>query len=371
MDNQKVVRMARNLINHSVALEKEENLLIETFDGGDELAYALIEEAQKIGGNVFVSIKTNQMIRSLLMNCTEEQLRTNAEFEANRMDKMDAYIAIRGSYNNFEFSDIPSEKMDLYQKLYMKPVHMERRIPSTKWCVMGYPSPSFAQKAGMSTSEFEDFYFNVCGLDYVKMGKAMDELVKYMDKTDKVRIVANDTDISFSIKGYPAVKCYGRRNMPDGEVYAAPVVDSANGYISYNVPCEYLGFVYENVKFEFKNGKIVKAWGNNSNKVNDILDTDENARFLGEFAIGINPCIKKPIINTLFDEKMSGSLHLTPGNAYVASNNGNKSAIHWDLVQMHTPEYGGGEIWFDDVLIRKNGRFVVDELECLNPENLI
>lgn len=371
MNKQKVEMMAKNLINHSVALQKGENLLIEMFDGGDELACALIEEAQKIGGNVFLTIKSNQMIRSLLMNCTEEQLKINAGFEAERMDKMDAYIAIRGSYNDFEFSDIPAEKMNMYQKLYMKPVHTDRRVPNTRWCVMGYPSPSFAQKAGMSSETFEDFYFNVCGLDYVKMGYAMDELVKYMNKTDKVRIVAKDTDVSFSIKGYPAVKCFGRRNMPDGEVYAAPVVDSANGYITYNAPCEYLGFVYENIRFEFENGKIIKATGNNDNKVNKVLDTDANARFLGEFAVGINPCIKKPITNTLFDEKMSGSLHLTPGNAYVASNNGNKSAIHWDLVQIHTQEYGGGEIWFDDILIRKDGIFVIDELKCLNPENLI
>ena len=364
-------KMAKNLIHHSVDLQKGENLLIEVFDGCYDLAEAVIAEAQAAGGNAYLSIKSNAMLRSLLMNCTAEQLKKTAEYESHRMDMMDAYIAIRGADNNFELSDVPAEKMNMYQTLYMKPVHTLRRMVNTKWCVMGYPSPSFAQKAGMSTEAFTDFYFDVCGLDYDRMGKAMDRLVDYMNKTDKVRIVSSGTDISFSIKDYPAVKCYGRRNMPDGEVYAAPVPGTANGYITYNVPCDYLGFVFENVRFEFKDGIIIDASGNNREKIMAVLNTDEGARRLGEFALGVNPCIIKPIVNTLFDEKMSGSLHLTPGNAYAASNNGNKSAVHWDMVQMHTPEYGGGEVWFDGIIVRKDGRFTVDELKCLNPENLI
>ena len=371
MEQEKVVRMARNLISHSVALQPGENLLIETFDGGVELAKALIAEAQRVGGRAFLTIKSNEMIRALLLGATQEQVELTAQFELARMQKMDAYIAIRGSANSFELSDVPADKMALYQQFYQKPVHNEERINNTKWCVMVYPSGAFAQKAGMSTEAFEAFYFDVCGLDYAKMGRAMDALVDYMNKTDKVRILAQDTDITFSIRDFPAVKCYGRRNIPDGEVYAGPVPGTANGYITYNVPCDYMGFVYDKVHFEFENGVIVQASGNDSEKVNRLLDMDEGARRLGEFAIGVNPCIHRPLVNTLFDEKMTGSIHLTPGNAYAASNNGNKSAIHWDLVQLHTPPYGGGEIWFDGVLIRKDGRFVVDELLCLNPEHLI
>lgn len=370
MYQEQVERMAKNLISHSVALQKGENLLIETFDGGEELAMALIAQTQKVGGRAFLTCKSNRMIRSLLLDATPEQVSLTAQFEVARMKEMDAYIAIRGALNQFEFSDIPPEKMKLYQQLYMKPIHTDVRIKDTKWCVMGYPSGAFAQKAGMSTQAFEEFYFDVCGLDYAKMGGAMDALVAYMDKTDKVRLVARDTDITFSIKGYPAVKCYGRRNIPDGEVYVGPVPGSANGTITYNVPCDYLGFVYDQVRFTFRDGRIVEASGNDTERVNRLLDTDDGSRTLGEFALGINPKITRPIVNTLFDEKMTGSLHLTPGNAYAASNNGNVSAVHWDLVQLHTPQYGGGEVWFDDVLVRKDGRFVVRELECLNPENL-
>ena len=222
----------------------------------------------------------------------------------------------------------------------------------------------------MSLEAFENFYFNVCTLDYSKMSKAMDSLKALMDKTDKVRLVAQNTDLTFSIKGIPAIKCDGERNIPDGEVYTAPVRDSINGKISYNTPSEYQGFKYENICFEIENGKIIKATANNDERINNLLDTDEGARYFGEFAIGVNPFVLEPMLDILFDEKIAGSFHFTPGMAYEDANNGNKSAIHWDLVMIQRPEYGGGEIWFDDKLIRKDGMFVVDELKCLNPENL-
>ena len=227
-----------------------------------------------------------------------------------------------------------------------------------------------AQLAGMNTEEFEDFYFDVCNLDYSKMAKAMEPLVDYMNRTDKVRITGPGTDLTFSIKDIPAVPCCGHMNIPDGEVYSAPVRESVNGKITYNTPSVLQGFTFENVCLEFENGKIVKATANDTERINKIFDTDEGARYVGEFAIGINPYILKPMKDTLFDEKIMGSFHFTPGSCYDDAYNGNHSAIHWDLVCIQTPECGGGSIWFDDVLIRKDGRFVLPELECLNPENL-
>ncbi|MDL2319254.1 aminopeptidase [Eubacteriales bacterium OttesenSCG-928-A19] len=371
MYKDKVMAMAANLVGHSVALEPGENLLIETFNGGFELAEALIERAQAVGARPFLHIHQNRMLRTLLKNASREQLQLTAQYEVARMKDMHAYIAIRAFENDSELTDVPADKMQMYQTEYSKPLHTDIRLKDTKWCVMGYPTPAFAQKAGMSTEAFEDFYFDVCGLDYKRLGDRMEALVAYMNKTSKVRLVAKNTDITFSIEGFPAVKCYGRRNIPDGEVYVGPTPGTANGYITYNVPCNYEGFVAENVRFTFENGMIVGCDGNDPDRIRAVLDRDEGARRLGEFAIGVNPRITRPIVNTLFDEKMTGSLHLTPGNAYLASNNGNVSGVHWDLVQLHTPEYGGGEIWFDDILIRKDGLFVVDELMGLNPENLL
>ncbi|MFL6558809.1 MAG: aminopeptidase, partial [Bacillus sp. (in: firmicutes)] len=233
-----------------------------------------------------------------------------------------------------------------------------------------YPTSSMAQLAKMSTEAFENFYFDVCNLDYGRMDQAMDSLKALMDRTDKVRITGPGTDLSFSIKDIPAIKCAGRLNIPDGEVYTAPVRDSVNGVVTYNTPSPYQGFTFENVKLTFRDGKIVEAESNDSSRINKIFDTDEGARYIGEFAIGVNPFILNPMQDILFDEKIAGSFHFTPGQCYDDAFNGNHSNIHWDMVNIQRPEYGGGEMYFDDVLIRKDGLFVIPELEVLNPDNL-
>ena len=154
-------------------------------------------------------------------------------------------------------------------------------------------------------------------------------------------------------------------------MYTAPVKDSVNGVIAYNVPSIENGTKFENVRLEFKNGKIVDIKANDTKRATAIFDTDEGARYVGEFALGVNPYITDGMGDILFDEKISGSIHFTPGACYDSAWNGNVSAIHWDLVMSQTEAYGGGEIYFDDVLIRKNGRFVLPELFGLNPENLM
>jgi len=363
-------QMAKNLLGYSVKLKAGENVLIEVFDSGEELAAELIKEAYRIGGRPFLSVKKRGLMRELMLGTDPEHMSRTARYEAERMKDMQAYIGIRGALNSSDWSDVPSDKMGFYQSGWYKTVHTDIRVPGTKWCVMRYPNSSMAQMANMSTEQFEDFYFNVCNLDYAKMSRAMDPLSELMSKTDKVRIKGAGTDLSFSIKGLPAIKCDGEANIPDGEVYSAPVKDSVNGYITYNTPAEYQGYTYENIRLEFAGGKIVNATANNTERINKVFDTDEGARYVGEFAIGVNPYIIKPMKDTLFDEKIMGSFHFTPGSSYDQCFNGNKSAIHWDLVCIQTPEYGGGEIWFDDVLIRKDGKFILKELDVLNPENL-
>ncbi|MBM7660499.1 aminopeptidase [Bacillus mesophilus] len=370
MKDPRIETLAKNLINYSCRLQKGEKVLIENFGLQRELVTALVKEAYAAGALPFVSLKDQSVDRTLLMGAQEEQYEMMAQFEANVMSNMDAYIGLRSGDNISEQSDVPSEKMAIHGKTIGKRVHREIRVPKTKWVVLRYPNSSMAQLAKMSTEAFEDFYFDVCNLDYGKMSQAMDGLVELMNKTDKVRITGPGTDLSFSIKDIPAVKCAGEMNIPDGEVYTAPVRDSVNGVITYNTPSPYHGFTFENVKLTFENGKIVNATANDSERITKIFDTDEGARYIGEFAIGVNPYILHPMQDILFDEKIDGSFHFTPGQAYEDAWNGNNSNIHWDMVNIQRPEYGGGEIYFDDVLIRKDGRFVIPELEALNPENL-
>lgn len=370
MRDPRITTLAKNLITKSVRLQKGENLLIDSIGETKDLAKALVEEAYAVGGNPYVNIEDPEMNRILLSGSNDEQLKNMARWDCARMKDMQAYIGVRGSGNISEMGAVPGDRMAKYSELYSHPVHHDIRVGRTKWCVLRYPNNSMAQLADMCTEDFEDFYFDVCNLDYSKMEAAMTPLVELMNKTDKVRLVGPGTDLEFSIKGISAVKCAGLMNIPDGEVYTAPVRDSINGTITYNTPSVNQGVVFENVSLTFKDGKIVDATANYTERINEIFDTDEGARYVGEFALGVNPKINKPMKDILFDEKINGSIHFTPGSCYEDADNGNQSAIHWDLVMIQTPEYGGGEIWFDDVLIRKDGRFVLPELECLNPENL-
>jgi aminopeptidase len=369
MKDPRIEKLADVLVNYSTRVQTEENVLIYAIGHVSELVRAVIRKVYEAGGHPYVQLIDPMIQRELMLGFKEDQLAVMREADVSFMKQMDCYIGIRGGDNINEYADVPGDKMKLYTTLLQRPV-LDVRVPETKWVILRYPNSSMAQLANMSTEAFEDFYFNVCTLDYSKMSKAMDSLVELMEKTDKVRITGPGTDLTFSIKGIPAIKCAGQNNIPDGEVFTAPVKDSVNGVITYNTPSPYEGFTYDNIKLTFKDGKIIEATANDTERINRVFDTDEGARYIGEFAIGVNPFIQNPMKDILFDEKIDGSFHFTPGQAYDEAFNGNKSAIHWDLVCIQRPEWGGGEIYFDDRLIRKDGRFVVPELECLNPENL-
>lgn len=365
----RVKQLADVLVNYSCNVQKNEKVLI-NYEGEccKPLVKQLIKNIYARGGMPYVEMRDSSVTREILLGATEEQMDFLNEYQLMQMKGMDCYIAIRAGSNTSELSDVPSDKLNMYYRK-TQPV-LDYRVNETKWVVLRYPNESMAQLAGTSLESFEDFYFEVCTLDYAKMSKAMDSLVELMNRTDRVHIKGPGTDLTFSIKDIPAIKCAGEMNIPDGEVYTAPVRESMNGVISYNTPSEEQGFTYENIRFEIKDGKIIKAAANDNERINQLLDTDEGARYFGEFAIGVNPYILNPMKDTLFDEKIAGSFHLTPGMAYEDAPNGNDSAVHWDLVMIQRPEYGGGEIYFDDVLIRKDGLFTLPELICLNPENL-
>ena len=367
--DERIKKLSHLLTTYSCSLQKGEKVLID-YEGEEAkpLVRQLIKDAYSLGARPYVNHRDSAVLREILLGADEEQMEFLNDYQLYQMKGMDAYIAIRAGANSSELADVPSDQLNMYYRL-TQPT-LDYRVNKTKWVILRYPNPSMAQLAGKSQEAFEDFFFDVCTLDYGKMSKAMDALVDRMNRTDKVRLVGPGTDLTFSIKDIPAIKCAGECNIPDGEVYTAPVKDSMNGVISYNTCSEEQGFTYDNIRFEIKKGKIVKATANDTERINALLDTDEGARYFGEFAIGVNPYVLEPMKDTLFDEKICGSFHLTPGMAYEDADNGNKSAVHWDLVMIQREEYGGGEIWFDDVLIRKDGLFVTDDLKCLNPENL-
>ncbi|RLT29147.1 MAG: aminopeptidase [Chloroflexi bacterium] len=365
-------RLAELLVRHSVRVQPGEKVLIEAYDIPTDMTVALIKAVAAVGGQPLVSTYQQPVLRALYQAATADQMQLIGAVERQRMEGVQCYIGMRGSNNTSEMSDVPRDKMDLYERHWWNHVHSQVRVPKTKWVVLRWPSPAMAQSAGMSTEAFEDYYFNVCaGVDYDAMQRAMEPLEALMRRTDQVHIKGPGTDLRFSIKGIGVVPCFGERNIPDGEIYTCPVKTSVEGYITYNCETLYRGTLFTNVHFAFDQGKIVKAEaGANTAKLNEILDSDEGARYLGEWSFGVNPYISNPMRDTLFDEKIAGSFHLTPGQCYKEASNGNDSQIHWDIVCRQDPAVGGGEIWFDGVLIRKDGRFVLPELQGLNPEAL-
>jgi aminopeptidase len=368
MTDPRYSKLARLLVNYSTALKKGDRILLDMIDVPDEFTVELIRAVRAAGATPFVETRHTRVGRELLLGTNEKHAADVRDLELFRMKKMAAYIAVRGSANATENADVPGGLMQMYSKI-IRPV-LDYRVNKTRWCVLRWPTPSMAQAAGMSTEAFENLYFDVCTMDYAKMAKAMLPLEKLMKKTDEVHIKGPGTDLAFSIKGIGAKKCEGTRNIPDGEVFSCPTRTSANGFIQFNTPTLYSGTKFENVRLELKDGKVINATANNTKRLNEILDTDAGARFIGEFAIGFNPHILNPLCDILFDEKIAGSLHFTPGNAYEDCGNGNQSAVHWDMVLIQRPEWGGGEIWFDGKLIRKDGLFVPKELKPLNPANL-
>ncbi|MCU0316580.1 MAG: aminopeptidase [Fimbriimonadaceae bacterium] len=372
MKDPRVTRLAELLCNHSTDLSSSDSVLIHAIDIPDQVTAELVRVALATGAKVHTKIESTQVQRALLRAQSSENMAQQAEIDLHEMKKMTAYIALRGSENAMELADVPMSQRENWQKLHGTPVHLEQRVPKTKWVVLRWPLPSMAQMASLSTEAFEDFYFDVCTIDYSKMQKAALPLVELMNQTDQVHLKGPGTDLTFSIKGIGSKSCHGTRNIPDGECFSCPVRESVNGTVQYNTVSLYQSIEFKNIRFVVKDGKIIEATcEGNSEKLNQILDTDEGARYFGEWSLGYNPTVLHPMKDTLFDEKISGSFHLTPGNAYEGpGGNGNKSAIHWDIVCIQRADYGGGEVWFDGRLIRKDGIFVVPELEGLNPEHL-
>jgi aminopeptidase len=368
MTDPRYARLAGLLVKYSVELKKNERILLDMIDVPDEFAIQLMRAVRQAGGIPLIETRHTRITREIMRQTDDAHAAFVREIELFRMKRVQAYIAVRGADNANESADVPGRLMSLFSKA-LKPVQ-NHRVNKTRWCVLRWPNPSMAQAANMSTEAFEDFYFNVCTMNYPKMARAMVPLQKLIDRTDRVHLKSPGTDLQFSIKGIGSLMADGKRNIPDGEVFSCPVKNSVQGVISYNTPTIYAGTKFDNVRLEFKDGKVVKATANNTKRLNEILDTDPGARYVGEFAIGFNPYILNPMCDILFDEKIAGSLHFTPGQAYELADNGNRSAVHWDMVLIQRPEWGGGEIWFDGQLIRKDGLFLPNELRPLNPRNL-
>ena len=367
MIDERYQRLSNVIVNHSCAVTRGDKVLIESFDMPEEFLTILIDTISQAGGYPLCLTKSNRVLRALYKNATAEQMRTWGSIERYQMEQVQCYIGLRASHNSTELSDIPNDRYAHYSEHVWHRVHTEMRVNKTRWVVLRWPTSAMAQQAQMSTDAFEDFYFDVCTVDYRAMAESMKPLKELMEKTDQVKILGPETKLEFSIKDITVVGCSGHRNIPDGEMFTSPVLDSIEGVIKVNTQSLFRGIVFDNISFKFSKGKIIEAHANHQKALDDILNTDEGARRIGEFSLAFNPRIMNPMLDTLFDEKIAGSFHFTPGQAYEEADNGNRSEIHWDLVVIQRSKFGGGEIYFDNRLVRKDGIFVDKELSNLNP----
>lgn len=357
-------KLSSTIVNYSLKLKKNEKVLITSYNECTDLILCLIDEINKVEAIPFVRIKNDVINAKMLEITNDERIKALKKLKEEEVDNYDAFINIKYTTNDYEQMNVESDIVKKIGEATLKSNQV--RINKRKWTLLNYPSRLDAYKASMSSGDYRKFAFDVMNLNYEEMNERIKPLKELMEKTDKVRIVSPNTDITFSIKGMPVIPCVGTANIPDGEIYTAPIKESVNGKITYNVKSPYNGFTFENVSFTFKDGKIEEAKCNNQEKIEEILNTDDGSRYIGEFSLGLNPMILHPMGDILFDEKIIGSIHFTPGSAYQDAFNGNESSVHWDLVLIQRKEYGGGEIYFDDTLIRKDGLFVLPELLHLN-----
>lgn len=364
--DERIKKLSNTIVNYSVNVKENDKVLIQ-YESSEckPLVKCLIDDIYKNKAIPFVKLLDSELNSKILENADSNTIDSIVKFKEFEIDNIDVFIRICYNENEFEDKNI---KSSIRKELGKKSEKLDDiRINKRRWVLLNYPSIMDAYKAHMTYEEFYEFSFDVMTIDYKEMNKKIKPLKELMEHTDKVRILGPNTDLTFSIKGLPAIPCIGTANIPDGEVYTAPMKTSVNGVITYNTPSPYNGNIFNDIRLEFKDGKIVKCSSRDDNdKLEEIFNTDEGARYVGEFSFGLNPKINKPMGDILYDEKIMGSIHFTPGTCYADCDNGNKSSVHWDLVLIQTEEYGGGEIYFDDVLIRKDGKFVIDELKDLN-----
>ncbi|TNE74001.1 aminopeptidase [bacterium] len=355
-------RLAEQLLSYSAELKAGQNVLIQLNGlNGISLVRALAKKAREIGANPFINLIDTETQKILAEMGDESYWETITSVEGLPvMQKMDAFVGIRASENIYEQSGVSRKANKAYAEKFLHPVHMEQRVKKTNWVILRYPSPAFAMNAKMSTSAFTEYYYKACLLDYSKLDQAMKPLEELLRKTDEIHLKGNGTDIKLSVKGQNWIPCVGKRNIPDGEIFSSPILDSVNGTITY-APSVYQGKPFEFVTLNVKNGVVQSFDSSNNAALEEILSTDEGAKRFGEFSFGTNPIIEKPMYDILFDEKIYGSNHLTLGQDYDEASNGNKSAIHWDLVCI------GADVYFDGKLVRQGRNWLPDELKGLNP----
>ncbi|MGA5691437.1 aminopeptidase [Cytobacillus pseudoceanisediminis] len=357
--------LAKKMVSHSLGIKNGQKVYIDVLGRPSSFVEYLVRSIYEEGGKPFVKETDFSSYRALIEGGDKVHFEQLANYEVSKINAMDAYISIRADENIYELSNIDEKKYQVFLENYIFPIQMAM-ASLDKWLLIKWPTAGMAQLAKMNTNSFNELFFKSCTFDYKKMAEKVKPLKERLENADQVRIVSPNTDLRFSIKGMSSFVCDGRYNLPDGEIFTAPILDSVNGKIKFNVPASLMGMNFDDINLEFENGQIIHASCNNMGQLLKLIEKDRGSKQIGEFGIGLNTNIKHTTNSLIFDEKMSGSIHLALGQAYEMADNGNKSSIHLDMVLNQSLEQGGGELYFDNELIRKDGLFVPSDLVDLN-----
>lgn len=359
--------LAEILLNHSLSIKKDDLFII----NGSPLATPLIAEVYKLalkkGAHPSIRLGMEQFTELFYKEASDHQLRYISPFHRFEVEQVDARLSIISPENTRYMTHVDPKKQSIRSQS-QQPLHeiflKRAAAKELRWCVTQFPTNAAAQDAEMSLADYESFVFDAAHVQeddpiayWKKFQKKQQRIIDLLSSKETIHIVAADTDLTLSVKDRTWINCYGKENFPDGEIFTGPVEDSAEGYIHFSFPSVYGGRQVDDVKLWFEKGNVVKSESSSGHSfLSSMLDTDTGARRLGEFAFGMNSGVDLFTKNTLFDEKIGGTIHLAVGSGYPETGSKNVSGIHWDMVCDLRKQ---GEIYADDELIYRHGKFMI------------
>ena len=367
MADPRVEGVARILVDYSVNVQPGEFVQIRGAPQGAPLILAVYQRVLERGGHPWLLLGLDGATEVFFKHASEEQLDFVPDVARQLVEDIAANISIWTETNTKALTNVDPAKQSRVQaaRRSLRERFMERKAnKELKWTATVYPTQAFAQDAEMSLREFEDFVYGAALVDepdpiaaWQVVSREQQRLIDWLADKREVRLLGPDTDLTLSIEGRSWVNCDGHENFPDGEVFTGPVEDSANGHVRFTYPACLSGREVEDVRLWFENGKVVQATAaKNEEFLLVMLDTDEGARYLGEFAFGTNPGVQRFTKNILFDEKIGGTVHMAVGTGFPETGSKNRSAIHWDMI---CDLRQGGEVWVDGLLFAKDGEFQI------------
>lgn len=367
MQDVRIERWAFTLVHYCLAVKAGESVAIRATPLAAPLVEAVYREVLRVGAYPLALVDLESLDEVLLREGNESQLTMPSPVMAAMAEHIDAQLTIGSKTNTRALSSIDPVRIAKRRQAYHNVARILRAREQAKryrWSSTLYPTVGYAQDAEMSLHAFEEFVFDVCFLNdpdpiarWQEVSAQQQRLVNWLAGHQWVHIKGNGTDLKLSIQGRVFINSDGKRNFPSGEFFTGPVEQSANGVIQFDMPSSYEGHTIEGVRLVFREGKVVEVSASQGQAfLEQMLELDAGARYLGEFAFGNNPRVYRPTRNTLFDEKMGGTVHLALGNSYPETGGVNQSALHWDMVCDLREE---GEVWVDDVLFLQDGKILL------------